>query len=50
MVHVTQAELKQLVRHNACGITEAKQRMIGEHCAQPHRSRMQDAFMTQIAE
>jgi len=50
MVHVTQAELKQLVRHYACGITEAKQRVVGEDCAQTHRPRMQDTFMTQITE
>lgn len=49
MVHIAQAELKQLVRHNARSIAEAKERMVSEHRPETHGPGMQDALMTQIA-
>lgn len=50
MPNITQAELEQLVRHNAACVAEPKQTMIGEHGPHAHRACMQDAFMAQVAE
>lgn len=49
MVHIAQAELQQLVRHNARSIAEAKERMVSKHGPKTHGPGMQDALMTQIA-
>jgi hypothetical protein len=50
MPNITQTELEQLIRHNTSRIAESEERMIGEDGIQTHRSRMQNAFMAEIAE
>jgi len=45
MIYIAQAELQQLVRHNARSIAEAKERVIGKDRPQTHGPSMQDAFM-----
>ena len=50
MPNVTQAEFKQLVSQNTGRIAEAKQTMVCKHSMQAHRSRMQQAFVTEVAE
>jgi hypothetical protein len=49
MINITKTELQKLVRHDARRITESKQRVIGKHRPQPHRPRMQYAFVAKIA-
>lgn len=50
MVHVAQRKFKQLVSHDAGGITEAKKRVICEDGAQTHRSGVENTLMAEIAE
>jgi hypothetical protein len=50
MINIAQGEFEQLVRHYTSSIAEAKQRMIGEHCPQTHRTCMQYSLMAQVAE
>lgn len=50
MVDIAQAELQELVRHYTGSVAEAEKRMVGEYSPEAHRSRMQDAFVAQIAE
>jgi hypothetical protein len=48
--NIAQTELEQLVRHDTSCIAEAEKRVISEDRIQAHRSRMQDAFMAEVAE
>lgn len=50
MVYVAQRELQKFVRHDTCSVTEAEQRVIGEHCSQTHCAPMKNAFVAQVAE
>lgn len=50
MPNITQTKLKQLVGHDASGVTEAKQRVIGKHGAQRHGPRVENAFMAEITQ
>jgi hypothetical protein len=50
MIHITQDELQQLVRQDACCIGKTKQRMIRENCPQAHRPCVQNSFMAETAQ
>lgn len=50
MINITQREFEQLIRHDTCGIAEAKERMISEDSPQTHRARVQNALVAQVAE
>lgn len=50
MIHVTENKFQELVRENARGVGEAKQRVICEHRPEPHCSCVQDSLMTKTAQ
>lgn len=50
VVYITQCELQEFVGQYGSGIGESKQRMVCEHCAQPHGPRMEDSLLAETAQ
>ena len=50
MPNIAQTEFEQLVRHYTSSITESEKRVIGENRIQPHRPRVENAFVAEVTE
>lgn len=50
VIYIAENELQDLVGENTRGICKPKERVIGKHSPQPHRSSMQNPLMTQTTQ